>query len=156
MACGVSTRRQESGLMRATIHSARAILARVGHPMTGRELAAEMGIDISHFLKLAWDWVGSAYLVRDGEFYTVGALAPKRSEYKPPRKPAPRRLVEGSDSWLVVQQLAHGPLTLTEVVDLLDVRKNDAERVLLSLERRGLVSADANVWILTDAGRALA
>jgi hypothetical protein len=140
---------------RATIHRARAILERAGHPLTGRELAEQMQVDATRFSKVAWDWCSQQYLVRDGEFYSVGPVPPKRAEYRPARRSAPRRLVEGSDSWLVVQQLAHGPLTLPDVTDLLDVRNCDAERVLHSLERRALVSADANVWALTDAGRAL-
>lgn len=58
-------------------------------------------------------------------------------------------LVEGSDQWIIMQQLAYGQLRLTDVQDLLDCGATKALRTLYSLRSFGHVqNAGHGMWEL--------
>jgi DNA-binding IclR family transcriptional regulator len=50
-------------------------------------------------------------------------------------------LEEGTDAWLAVEQLKHGPLSLDELAEVLDVTRADVGRMMMELQRAGRVIA---------------
>jgi len=89
-------------------------------------------------------WRQAGYIAkRDDDRYVVGPVKPcDRKGHLP--APADETGVEDSDQWLVVSQLAHGPLFTEDVKEILDASKEATESVLRGLQKLGYVRKVVN------------
>jgi hypothetical protein len=127
-------------------------------PLTRAELDEACGMPAG---RMFGRWLESGWLTRtaDGLFdegprASVGAVP--TSERRRRQLALDRSGEEGSNEWLVVQQLRHGPLTKAKIAELLDSTLRVAELALERLRHNGHVSClregrHNGVWRLVDS-----
>lgn len=104
-------------------------------------------------------WARTGWLTKlPGGRFDAGPLAHpgawvKSALAEPPRVAVDQTADEGSDQWLLLAQLEHGPLDLDAVVDVLDSGKHHARRVLSDLVQLGRAVEVDGEWSLIQLHR---
>lgn len=108
--------------------------------VTKNELAEHLGVTrhLVNGLVASWERTERALISAEGAI-TLGPRA-DATERVPT---GARKLIdtsEGSDAWLVLEQLSHGPASISDLAGLLDKRQRDVRALIERMAFQGMVS----------------